>query len=89
MVAHGLRNPTLGTVVPIFITPMTLVAVTMYKLHAVWLLNLPCVQQDNSVSIYAKYYPHIAGIPSSEGQSNETIHTLNKDKKCPLIAGFH
>ena len=37
-------SPTLGTVFPIFITPMTLVAMTMilYKL-LVWLLNLPCV----------------------------------------------
>ena len=33
----------LGTIFPIFITPITLVAMTMmlYKLCAVWLLNLP------------------------------------------------
>ena len=38
-------NPVLSTVFPIFITPTTLVAVTMipYKLCTVWLLNLPCV----------------------------------------------
>ena len=37
----------LGTIFPIFITPMTLVAVIMnlYKLHAVWLLNVPCVSE--------------------------------------------
>ena len=35
----------LGTIFPIFITPMRLVAVTMiiYKLCDVWSLNLPCV----------------------------------------------
>ena len=38
-------TPTLGTVFPIFSAPMTLVVVSMilYKLHAVRLLNLPCV----------------------------------------------
>ena len=37
--------PSLVTIFPIFVTPMTLVAVTMilYKLCAAWLLNLPCV----------------------------------------------
>ena len=36
--------PALCTIFPVFITPTTLVAVTMnlYKLHAVWFLNLPC-----------------------------------------------
>ena len=34
-------SPALDTVLPIFVTPVTLVGVTMmlYKLHAVWLLN--------------------------------------------------
>ena len=38
-------SPALGTEFPIFVTPMTLVAVTiiLYKLLAIWLLNLPCV----------------------------------------------
>ena len=43
---RGVRSiPALGTIFPIFITPMTLVAVTMilYKLYTVWLLSLPCV----------------------------------------------
>ena len=37
--------PALGTIFPIFITPMTLLAVTMIlcKLYTIWLLNLPCV----------------------------------------------
>ena len=37
--------PALGTEFGSFITPTTLVAVTMilYKLSAVWLLNLPCL----------------------------------------------
>ena len=36
--------PGLGTLFPIFITHTILLAMTMvlYKLHAVWLLNLPC-----------------------------------------------
>ena len=36
--------PALGTIVPIFITPVMLVAMAMilYKLCDVWLLNLPC-----------------------------------------------
>ena len=35
----------LGTIIPIFISPMTLVAMSMilYKLCTAWLLNLPCV----------------------------------------------
>ena len=50
MVAHRpgmpemwVRGPALGTIFPIFITPMTLVSMTMilYKLRAEWLLNLP------------------------------------------------
>ena len=38
-------SPALGTVFPIFIKPMILVAMTMilYKVCAVWLLNLLCV----------------------------------------------
>ena len=38
--------PALGAIFPIFITPVTLVAMSMilYKLHAVWSLNLPCVR---------------------------------------------
>ena len=37
--------PTLAAIFHIFITPTMLVALTMilYKLCAVWLLNLPCV----------------------------------------------
>ena len=37
--------PTLDTIFPIFIKPMTRVVLIMipYKLCAVWLLNLPCV----------------------------------------------
>ena len=37
-------SPALGTIFPIFITPMTLVAVTMmlYNLLSVWLWSLPC-----------------------------------------------
>ena len=37
--------PALGTLFPVFITPITLVAMAriLYKLYAVWLLNLPCV----------------------------------------------
>ena len=37
--------PALGTISPIFITPMILVAVTsiLSKLRTVWLLNLPCI----------------------------------------------
>ena len=37
--------PVVGAILPLVITPMILVAVTMilYKLCAVWLLNLPCV----------------------------------------------
>ena len=37
-------NPALDTIFPMFITPTTLVAVTriLYKLHAKWLLDLPC-----------------------------------------------
>ena len=38
-------SPNLGTVFPMFITPATMVtmAMNLYKLHAVWLVNLPCV----------------------------------------------
>ena len=37
--------PTLGAIFTIFITPMTLIAVTviLFQLHTVWLLNLPLV----------------------------------------------
>ena len=47
-------SPTLGTVFPIFIKPMTLVAVTMilYKLQALWLLNLPCVVVEPTLYMY-------------------------------------
>ena len=35
----------LGTIFPVFITLTTLVIMTiiLYKLHDVWLLNLPCI----------------------------------------------
>ena len=44
----------LGTIFPIFITPTILIAVTMilYKLLAVWLLNLPCVCVYEGIAIY-------------------------------------
>ena len=46
--------PTLGIIFPIFITPMTLVAVTMilYKVSVVWLLNLPCVSKCKAHCLY-------------------------------------
>ena len=45
--------PTLGTIFPIFVTPMTLVAMTLilYMLHAAWLLKLLCV------SVYGRPLP--------------------------------
>ena len=46
---HGMQEicssiPALCTIFPIFLTLMTLVAMTMtlYKLAAAWLLNVPC-----------------------------------------------
>ena len=48
MVSTLARNPRdvgsiLGTIIPIFITSTTLVAMILYKLHAVWFLGLPYV----------------------------------------------
>ena len=43
---------TLGTIFPIFVTLMRLVAVAMilYKLHTVWLLNLLCVCRSKAIA---------------------------------------
>ena len=47
-------DPALGTIFPIVITTMTLVAVIMilYKLGAVWLVNLPCIYIYIYIYIY-------------------------------------
>ena len=58
MVAHWpemwVLSPALSTVFPIFVTPTTLVAMTtiLYKLCAVWLLNLPCVCKMAIICVY-------------------------------------
>ena len=52
-------NPTLGVLFLIFFNPVTLFAVIMilYKLRAVWLLNLPCVKKDHCMDICnSKHY---------------------------------